>query len=141
MTYYFTNSGVGDGTLDLLCYHSFMRKLFLVFFLCSLSSSALAKVEIWMCNSMYGIDVYKLDTNQPSNTSQRINKNWKNFWIPGQESEVENIMYDPIHKNIRIIYSIEQDKKEMLFDLVARDLIIKFQDQNKSNSKWSCELK
>jgi hypothetical protein len=132
---------VGNGTLDLLCYHNFMRKLFLVFFLCSLSSSALAKVEIWMCNSMYGIDVYKLDTNQPSNTSQRINKNWKNFWIPGQESEVENIMYDPIHKNIRIIYSIEQDKKEMLFDLVARDLIIKFQDQNKSNSKWSCELK
>lgn len=132
---------MGNGTLDLLCYHNFMRKLFLVFFLCSLSSSALAKVEIWMCNSMYGIDVYKLDTNQPSNTSQRINKNWKNFWIPGQESEVENIMYDPIHKNIRIIYSIEQDKKEMLFDLVARDLIIKFQDQNKSNSKWSCELK
>jgi|TARA_B110000091_G_scaffold141307_1_gene150944 hypothetical protein len=118
-----------------------MRKLFLVFFLCSLSSSALAKVEIWMCNSMYGIDVYKLDTNQPSNTSQRINKNWKKFWTPGQESEVKNIMYDPIHKNIRIIYSIEQDKKEMLFDLVARDLIIKFQDQNKSNSKWSCELK
>ena len=95
---------MGNGTLDLLCYHNFMRKLFLVFFLCSLSSSALAKVEIWMCNSMYGIDVYKLDTNQPSNTSQRINKNWKNFWIPGQESEVENIMYDPIHKNIRIIY-------------------------------------
>ena len=132
---------MGNGTLDLLCYHNFMRKLFLVFFLFSLSSSALAKVEIWMCNSMYGIDVYKLDTNQPSNTSQRINKNWKKFWIPGQESEVENIMYDPIHKNIRIIYSIEQDKKEMLFDLVARDLIIKFQDQNKSNSKWSCELK
>ena len=132
---------MGNGTLDLLCYYNCMRKLFLVFFLCSLSSSALAKVEIWMCNSMYGIDVYKLDTNQPSNTSQRINKNWKKFWTPGQESEVENIMYDPIHKNIRIIYSIEQDKKEMLFDLVARDLIIKFQDQNKSNSKWSCELK
>lgn len=132
---------MGNGTLDLLCYHNFMRKLFLVFFLCSLSSSVLAKVEIWMCNSMYGIDVYKLDTNQPSNTSQRINKNWKKFWTPGQESEVKNIMYDPIHKNIRIIYSIEQDKKEMLFDLVARDLIIKFQDQNKSNSKWSCELK
>ena len=132
---------MGNGTLDLLCYNNFMGKLFLVFFLCSLSSSVLAKVEIWMCNSMYGIDVYKLDTNQPSNTSQRINKNWKKFWIPGQESEVENIMYDPIHKNIRIIYSIEQDKKEMLFDLVARDLIIKFQDQNKSNSKWSCELK
>ena len=118
-----------------------MRKLFLVLFLCSFSSSALAKVEIWLCNSMYGIDVYKLDTNELTNTSQRINKNWKKLWTPGQESEVENIMYDPNHKNIRIIYSIEQDKKEMLFDLVARDLIIKFQDKNKSNSKWSCELK
>ena len=118
-----------------------MRKLLLVLFLCTLSSSALAKVEIWLCNSMYGIDVYKLDTTEPLNISQRINKNWKKLWTSGQRPEVENIIYDPHHKNIRIIYNIEQDKKEILFDLVARDLIIKFQDENKSNSKWSCELK
>ena len=118
-----------------------MKNLLLTILFLSISSSTLAKVEIWLCNSMYGIDVYKLDTNELTNTSQRINKNWKKFWTPGQESEVENIMYDPNHKNIRIIYSIEQNKKEMLFDLVARDLIIKFHDQNKSNSKWSCELK
>ena len=118
-----------------------MRKLLIVLFLLSLASNALAKVEIWLCNSMYGIDVYKLDFTEPVNISQRVNKNWKKIWIPGQKSEVKNIIYDPNYKNIRIIYGIEQDKKEILFDLVARDLIIKFKDEDKSNSKWSCELK
>jgi hypothetical protein len=118
-----------------------MKKFLLTILLLSISSSALAKMEIWLCNSMYGIDVYKLDTTEPLNISQRINKNWKKLWTSGQRPEVENIIYDPNHKNIRIIYSIEQDKKEIVFDLVARDLIIKFQDDNKSNSKWSCELK
>ena len=40
-----------------------------------------------------------------------------------------------------MIYNNEQDKKEIIFDLVTRDLIIKFKDKNKSNTKWSCELK
>ena len=118
-----------------------MKKLLLTILFLSISSTSLAKMEIWLCNSIYGIDVYKLDTNEPLNISQRINKNWKKLWTPGQGPEVENIIYDPNNKNIRIIYSIEQDKKEILFDLVARDLIIKFQDENKSNRKWSCELK
>ena len=118
-----------------------MKKLLLTILFLSISSTSLAKMEIWLCNSIYGIDVYKLDTNEPLNISQKINKNWKKLWTPGQGSEVENIIYDPNNKNIRIIYSIEQDKKEILFDLVARDLIIKFQDENKSNRKWSCELK
>ena len=118
-----------------------MKKLLLTILFLSISSTSLAKMEIWLCNSIYGIDVYKLDTNEPLNISQRINKNWKKLWMPGQGPEVENIIYDPNHKNIRIIYSIEQDKKEIVFDLVARDLIIKFQDENKSNRKWSCELK
>ena len=32
-------------------------------------------------------------------------------------------------------------KKEMIFDILAQDLIIKFNNKNKPNSKWSCELK
>ena len=58
-----------------------------------------------------------------------------------KESEIEDIIYDSNIHQIKVIYNNEQDKKEIIFDLVARDLIIKFQDENKSNSKWSCELK
>jgi hypothetical protein len=118
-----------------------MHKLLLAILLFSISSNALAKVEIWLCNSRYGIDVFKLDTIEPLNTAQKINNHWKKLWTPGQESYVEDIIYDPNHKSIRIIYSLEPDKKEILFDLLARELIIKFHNKNKSKSKWSCELK
>ena len=55
--------------------------------------------------------------------------------------EVVNIIYDPNLNQVKMIYNNEQDKKEIIFDLVTRDLIIKFKDKNKANSKWSCELK
>jgi hypothetical protein len=118
-----------------------MKKLLLSIFLLLISSHAKAKVEIWLCNSKYGIDIFKIDTTEPLNTSQRINKDWKNIWTPGQESEVEDIIYDMNLEQIKIIYNNQKDKKEVIFDLVLRDLIIKFHDENKSNSKWSCELK
>ena len=118
-----------------------MQKLLIAILLFLISSNALAKVEIWLCNSMYGIDVFKIDTTKPLNTSERIKNHWKNLWTPSQESEVVNIIYDPNLNQVKMIYNNEQDKKEIIFDLVTRDLIIKFKDKNKANSKWSCELK
>ena len=118
-----------------------MQKLLIAILFFSISSIAQAKVEIWLCNSMYGIDVFKIDSTKPLNTSQRIQNHWKNLWNPSQESAVENIIYDPNLKQVKMIYNNEQDKKEIIFDLVTRDLIIKFKDKNKSNTKWSCELK
>ena len=46
-----------------------MQKLLIAILLFLISSNALAKVEIWLCNSMYGIDVFKIDTTKPLNTS------------------------------------------------------------------------
>ena len=110
-------------------------------FLLSFSSDALAKVEIWLCNSRYGIDVFKIDTNWPLNTAQKINSRWKKLWVAGKKSEVEDIIYNSSNKQIRVIYNSENKKKEMIFDILAQDLIIKFHDKNIPNSKWSCELK
>ena len=110
-------------------------------FLLSISSHALAKVEIWLCNSRNGIDVFRIDTNWPSNTSQRINSRWKKLWVSERKTEVKDIIYDSSNKQIRVIYNPGKKKKEMIFDILAQDLIIKFNNKNKLNSKWSCELK
>ena len=118
-----------------------MKKILLTMFLLSFSSHALAKVEIWLCNSRYGIDVFKIDTNWPLNTAQRINSHWKKLWVAEKKSEVEDIIYDSSYKQIRVIYNLGKEKKEMIFDILEQDLIIKFHDKNKPNSKWSCELK
>tara|TARA_B000000437_G_scaffold170027_1_gene126203 strand:+ start:363 stop:719 length:357 start_codon:yes stop_codon:yes gene_type:complete len=118
-----------------------MKKILLTMFLLSFSSHALAKVEIWLCNSRYGIDVFKIDTNWPLNTAQRINSHWKKLWVAKKNSEVEDIIYDSSYKQIRVIYNPGKEKKEMIFDILEQDLIIKFHDKNKPNSKWSCELK
>ena len=118
-----------------------MKKILLTTFLLSISSHALAKVEIWLCNSRYGIDVFKIDTNWPLNTAQRINGYWKKLWVAEKKSEIEDIIYDSSYKQIRVIYNPGKEKKEMIFDILEQDLIIKFYDKNKPNSKWSCELK
>lgn len=118
-----------------------MKKILLVLFLCSFASNVSAKVEIWLCNSKYGIDIFKLDTIEPLNSSQKIDGDWKKFYTLDQDSPVSKIIYDPNQDHIRIIYRIEQTNKEIIFDFVNRELIKKFQDKSKSNSKWSCELK
>ena len=118
-----------------------MKKILLTMFLLSISSHALAKVEIWLCNSRYGIDVFKIDTNWPLNTAQRINSHWKKLWVAEKKSEVEDIIYDSSYKHIRVIYNPGKEKKVMIFDLLEQDLIIKFHDKNRPNRKWSCELK
>ena len=110
-------------------------------FLLSISSHASAKEDIWLCNSRNGIDVFKIDTNWPLNTAQRINNRWKKLWFSERKTEVENIIYDSSNKQIRVIYNPGKKKKEMIFDILAQDLIIKFHNKNKPNSKWSCELK
>ena len=121
--------------------YQYMKKILLTMFLLSFSSHALAKVEIWLCNSRYGIDVFKIDTNWPLNTAQRINSHWEKLWVAEKKSEVEDIIYDSSYKQIRVIYNPGKEKKEMIFDILKQDLIIKFHDKNKPNSKWSCELK
>ena len=121
--------------------YQYMKKILLTMFLLSFSSHALAKVEIWLCNSRYGIDVFKIDTNWPLNTAQRINSHWEKLWVAEKKSEVEDIIYDSSYKHIRVIYNPGKEKKEMIFDILEQDLIIKFHDKNKPNSKWSCELK
>jgi len=118
-----------------------MKKFLLAILLFSISSNTVAKVEIWLCNSRNGVDVFRIDTSEPLNTSQLINNHWQYFWTSDKESEIEDIIYDSNLRQVKVIYNNEQDKKEIIFDLLAQDLIIKFQDENKSNSKWSCELK
>ena len=118
-----------------------MKKWLLAILLFLITSNAVAKVEIWLCNSKKGVDIFRIDTSEPFNTSQRINNLWQYFWTSDKESEIEDIIYDSNIHQVKVIYNNEHDKKEIIFDLVARDLIIKFQDENKSNSKWSCELK
>ena len=118
-----------------------MKKFLLTMFLLSISGHALAKVEIWLCNSRNGIDVFRIDTNWPSNTSQRINSRWKKLWVSERKTEVKDIIYDSSNKQIRVIYNPGKKKKEMMFDMLAKDLIIKFNNKNKPNSKWSCELR
>ena len=68
-----------------------MKKILLTMFLLSISSHALAKVQIWLCNSRYGIDVFKIDTNWPLNTAQRINSHWKKLWVAEKKSEIEDL--------------------------------------------------
>ena len=41
----------------------YMKKILLTMFLLSISSHTSAKVDIWLFNSMNGIDVFKIDTN------------------------------------------------------------------------------
>ena len=119
----------------------YMKKILLTMFLLSISSHTSAKVDIWLFNSMNGIDVFKIDTNQPLNTAQRINSHWKKLWNSERKTEVEDIIYDSSNKQIRVIYNPGKKKKEMIFDLLAQDLIIKFNNKNIPNSKWSCELR
>ena len=53
-----------------------MRKLLLVLFLFTLSSNALAKVEIWECDGDYSNwDYYKIDTDIPT-VYIRKNSRW-----------------------------------------------------------------
>ena len=92
-----------------------MKKILLTVFLLSFSSHALAKVEIWLCNSRYGIDVFKIDTNWPLNTAQRLNSHWKKLWVAEKKSEVEDIIYDSSYKQLRVIYNPGKEKKEMIF--------------------------
>ena len=40
-----------------------------------------------------------------------------------------------------VSHNCGKKKKEMMFDMLAKDLIIKFNNKNKPNSKWSCELR
>ena len=82
-----------------------MKKILLTMFLLSISSHASAKEDIWLCNSRNGIDVFKIDTNWPLNTAQRINNRWKKLWFSEGKTEVENIIYDSSNKQIRVIYN------------------------------------
>ena len=81
-------------------------------FLLSISNHALAKVEIWLCNSRNGIDVFRIDTNWPSNTSQRINSHWKKLWVSERKTEVKDIIYDSSNKQIRVIYNPGKKRKK-----------------------------
>ena len=118
-----------------------MKVFLLALTLFVISNDAMAKIEIWLCNSKYGIDVFKVDTLEPFNTAQRINKQWKKFLIPNQKTKVEDVIYNSYNQEVKIIFNTEKDRKEMIFDLEVRELIIKFHDNYKRDSKWSCELK
>lgn len=118
-----------------------MKYFLLVVILFLIAFNAIAKVEVWLCNSKHGIDVFKIDITEPYDISQRINRSWKKFLTSEQKTEVADVVYEPQNQLIKIIYNFEIDKKEIIFNLESRELIIKYKDKNKLNSKWSCELK
>jgi len=123
-----------------------MRKLLLVLFLCSLASTAFAKVEIWKCdfdengkydsdpNASYTIDdmfdtdqIIKIDTKKPT-IEFRITGKW--FSFSDLKREIENDMvfnnykYNDKDMNISIdVTSNSQNKTgNILIDLLTQTL-------------------
>ena len=81
-------------------------------FLLSISSHALAKVEIWLCNSRNGIDVFRIDTNWPLNTAQRINSRWKKLWASERKTEVEDIYMILVINRLGLFIILEKKRKK-----------------------------
>ncbi len=96
-----TNTGVGGGRIELLCYHKFMRKLLLLLFLFSLSSNAFAKVEIWECDGKY----WKIDSGIPK-VYVRYNGKWLDL---SKASDMQELDEDPEHKYLVFKYASKHD--------------------------------
>ena len=124
-----------------------MRKLLLVLFLFTLTSNALAKVEIWKCAGLlqyeWELSYFKLDLNDPVSAYRREGGIWKPYWTPYEDSIAANIMFNDREDHLRIIYlSFDQPTQELLFDFITSELIIKYWnhgDENKPNRIFSCE--
>ena len=84
------------------------NKLFesIVIILFLIAFNAIAKVEVWLCNSKHGIDVFKIDITEPHNISQRKNRSWKKFLTSEQITEVADVVYEPQNQLIKIILEV-----------------------------------
>ena len=79
-----------------------MRKLLLVLFLFTLSSNALAKVEIWECDNP---EYLKIDTSIPT-LYLRFNGRWLDMT---KSSDMQELDEDPVHKYLVFKYASKHD--------------------------------
>ena len=110
-----------------------MRKLLLLLFLFTLSSNALAKVEIWECDGAHSKwDYYKIDTDIPT-VYIRYNSKWidisnasellEAFGEP-QEDEFDHVIFKYSSK-YEDVYWINPDTKENIgvMDLFTKEFL------------------
>ena len=83
-----------------------MKKLLLVLFLCSLTSNALAKVEMWECDGDYSRwDYYKIDTDIPT-VYIRVNGKWLDT---SKSSDMQELGEDQVHDYLIFKYASKHD--------------------------------
>jgi len=95
-----------------------MRKLLLVLFLLSLTSNALAKVEIWKCvyineEETLNTSYYKIDTKIPK-VYMRFNAKWYSFTMGNSEYTFKYSREDDA------VYALTNGKTIASFDLILK---------------------
>ena len=96
-----------------------MRKLLLVLFLCALTSNALAKVEMWECDSYGdGGKVFKIDTSIPIVYSRHMGE-----WINTYQNTSLEFKYSEEHNSISG-YNSEGTRVD-IWDLILKEFIVK----------------
>jgi len=95
-----------------------MKKILLALFLLSISSNALAKVEIWKCehsnNSLFSFLstepflYYKLDTKKLT-VHYRAKGKWKLLWHSNEEG-IKNITYDKKNDSLFVYWDLLKSK-------------------------------
>jgi len=100
-----------------------MRKLLLLLFLCSLTSNALAKVEIWKCGPDNSKKIYMKLHTEPAKAYFRSSGQWRDI-----ATSLDGTTKD---EDLIVRYSEEQDalyvyKKNIIghaYDFVAKEII------------------
>ena len=99
-----------------------MRKFLLVLFLCALTSNALAKVEMWECDSYGdGGKVFKIDTSIPIVYSRHMGE-----WINQTSLELK---YSEEHNSISSYNS--KGTRVDIWDLILKEFIVKVHSKTK----------
>jgi len=110
-----------------------MRKLLLLLFLCSLTSNALAKVEIWKCGpDNNGVTVYMKLHTEPAKIYYRVAGQWR----------------DIARGDIAVAYSEEQDAiyqyKNFIissaYDFVTKEVMEIDPENGSSKGGFSCKV-
>ena len=108
-----------------------MKLIALAIFLLSISTSALAKVEIWRCDNNAGHDlIYKLDTKIPM-VYYRYRGEWDTFG-----NEKNSLEY----KDDSILVRTSSNKLIRVFDMFLKEILSINSRTDRAVKKFKCEV-
>ncbi len=108
-----------------------MKKLLLLLFLFTLSSNALAKVEIWKCDILGTIEIYKIDTSIPM-VSMRYQGEWGYLY--------DTVVYEYSEEHQSIFMKGSNGDIWQVFDLVLKHLLQIDTNTGEQSHQFNCEV-